>query len=768
MLVALIHAGDVCDMPRVRWRVSDTGRAGSGAAAIVVCSILLGVSVTGGLTATGWAGAGSRLGVTTPGPSDSVGAYLTSEPTTRPGYSNGNLAYLNRTATPAQATSDLPSGSPLIVSGCGEVVPQIDSFSDSPSSGEAPLRVSFHSETWCGAEAVWGFGDGSGVTQVDPNGSRPDGSFTFYYWNYTHTYGSAGTFTANLSIESGSGENTDSTTIDVSSPPVTGLLFAVTPQLGNPPLSVGFSFETEGADGFSAHWDFGDGNGTTQATPNGTAPRGGDTYQWWNFTHKYTYVGQFTASVNVSKGSEFAPASAGIVVAWGSEVAYQATPTFGDPPLDVSFSLETRFTAGYAASWTFGDGNASTQSSPNGSLPQGSVTYQWWNYTHSYHYVGSFVPEVEVSKTSHPVTVSTNVYASFTPSLFYSFYNETGLLRQGLNGSAYSIGLVEGCGPSGSTTLYQDNVNDFDAQFDLPVLSVQYYQLPGCPNAGSGWNQNETNLDIQWAHVAAPGASIYVCLAPSIVASSLEDCITAFYQSRTANVWNTMIVSNSWGFCAQEAPGDSTPCTNATDPYQNIWNESEAAGMNLLASTGDGMWSPCDTGNYDSANPFGLAVGGTSVMSVGPSGSYGSEAIWSTTSIGGTCTGADHRVVQFHVGEMSGTSAYYAAPSWQNSTIYNTTARHFPDVSMVANLAFGVPFVGGTGKWGIAGGTSIGSPVWAGVLDMLFQAGAPNLSGFAAPFLYSHAARGCFHTISGEGGYPDSLGTPDIDCLAKA
>jgi len=755
-------------MPRVRWRVSDTGRAGSGAAAIVVCSILLGVSVTGGLTATGWAGAGSRLGVTTPGPSDSVGAYLTSEPTARPGYSNGNLAYLNRTATPAQATSDLPSGSPLIVSGCGEVVPQIDSFSDSPSSGEAPLRVSFHSETWCGAEAVWGFGDGSGVTQVDPNGSRPDGSFTFYYWNYTHTYGSAGTFTANLSIESGSGENTDSTTIDVSSPPVTGLLFAVTPQLGNPPLSVGFSFETEGADGFSAHWDFGDGNGTTQATPNGTAPRGGDTYQWWNFTHKYTYVGQFTASVNVSKGSEFAPASAGIVVAWGSEVAYQATPTFGDPPLDVSFSLETRFTAGYAASWTFGDGNASTQSSPNGSLTQGSVTYQWWNYTHSYHYVGSFVPEVEVSKTSHPVTVSTNVYASFTPSLFYSFYNETGLLEQGFNGSTYSIGLVEACGPSGSTTEYQDDLDLFDSHFDLAPTTVTF--LPpteGCPTGGTGWNQNETVLDIEWAHVAAPGAAIYVCLAPSTVQSSLEGCVTAFYQNRSATKENTMLVSNSWGFCAQES-GASAPCTNSTDPFQTTWKDANMAGMTLLASTGDDVSSPCDTGNYDSANPYGIAVGGTSVMGVGPSGTYGSEKDWITTTVGGTCAGLNGKPVSFDLGTMSGTSKYYSAPSWQDSALYNTTDRYFPDVSLVANQAFGVPIVWGHGQWAIEGGTSIGSPVWAGILDMLFQAGAPNLSGFAGAFLYSSSAQACFHTIPGAGGYLASLGTPNIDCLAKA
>ena len=61
----------------------------------------------------------------------------------------------------------------------------------------------------------------------------------------------------------------------------------------------------------------------------------------------------------------------------------------------------------------------------------------------------------------------------------------------------------------------------------------------------------------------------------------------------------------------------------------------------------------------------------------------------------------------------------------------------------------------------------MGSPIWAGILDMLFQAAAPGLSGFAAPFLYSHAS--CFQVIlNGTTGPRDGLGTPNIGCLAAA
>ncbi|HTT14160.1 MAG TPA: hypothetical protein VMG81_00015 [Thermoplasmata archaeon] len=476
-----------------------------------------------------------------------------------------------------------------------------------------------------------------------------------------------------------------------------------------------------------------------------------------------------------------------VYVSWVQEVSFHQSTNFGDPPLSVAFSFESAFGSGYTASWTWGDGNTSLQSLPNGTATGATESYQWWNYTHKFVYIGSFIPQITISKDGHDATGSSNVYMSFVPSLFYSYYNESGLISRGDEGATYSIGLAEECSvPPGYLGNFTSDLTTFDSEFRLPTATV-LFEGPGnrsCPSPNPNF-VGETDLDIEWAHVAAPDATIYVCL--SNVGGSLqsqyaglESCDQEFYQYRGATSWNTRIVSNSWGFCGwgngtTSQGGVDSLCYNGGDPYYGNWSAYAQAGMTVLASVGDIWPGPCVLSMYPAADPYLLAVGATTIDQVGPGGSYGSESQWfyhvavSGVDLNPQCYWKADGQDKWYYGETYGRYVNYSAPSWQVPLFGNGT-RWFPDISMVGNESTGVP-VFSDGKWLLVGGTSVGSPIWAGLLDILFQAGTPGLSGFAASFLYGHSA--CFNSVSvvqseRYAGDRDGLGTPNVGCLSTA
>ncbi len=727
--------------------------------------------------------------VSVPSLSDVAGTAPTSlvnleaQPTPTPGYSNGNLAYLN--PLPQAALDDSNSvnvSDPLVtVGGCTSYFqhggyPTFVSFHASPTIGLVPLKVSFSAETVCASINDWTWGDGNESSQPVANGSAAS---MYYWWNYTHTYRYQGAFDGGTSMMGGPGiqhliNESAAIYVDVVGP----ISFKSSPDFGPLPLLVSFSFETCFGVGLTAHWTFGDGNVSSQSRPNGTLTAGGVPYQWWNYTHTYTYPQTFTTQVNVSSSRFYAVATTSITASWVEGETLQVTSNYGNPPLRVGFSYETFYGVGYSATWTWGDGNISMQSNPNSSGGGGnSPPYELWTYTHTYQYIGSFIPQVTVSKTTHHATGTTNVYASFVPSLFYSFYNESGLIRRGINGSRYSIGLVEECSvdPSQLTRVFSGDLQKFDQEFNLSSASLEFVG-PGansCPQPTSSWTE-ETDLDIQWAHVAAPGAKIYVCLdnLGTSFQSGFYSCVQTFYQNRlnNSNSWNTMIVANTWAYCATgnryyyESPG----CVNGPEniSYSRNWSMDQSAGMNLVSSSGDTWPGFCVTAYYPASDPYGLAVGGTTVTSVGISGSYGSEKQWNDTWKDGgnqTCSGKNGQSHPEFPGETWGTNPWYSAPNW--ALLNLSSHRYFPDMSMVGNRTTGVPFVV-NGGWAINAGTSLGAPVWAGILDMLYQAQTRGLSGFAGYFLYEHPS--CFHLISLlAGGGRDGLGTPDVGCLSN-
>ena len=87
---------------------------------------------------------------------------------------------------------------------------------------------------------------------------------------------------------------------------------------------------------------------------------------------------------------------------------------------------------------------------------------------------------------------------AFGPSDLRTFYDET--VGTGRDGTGSCIAIV------GVSDFADSTMTAFTAQFALPAIS--YTRVLSGSNPGLNSAEAESELDLQWSHVAAPGASI--------------------------------------------------------------------------------------------------------------------------------------------------------------------------------------------------------------------------------------------------------------------
>jgi len=214
--------------------------------------------------------------------------------------------------------------------------PPVANFSGSPTSGCAPLAVSFTDQSTGDITSwSWDFGDGGTSTQQNPS----------------HTYNSGGQYTVSLTVTGpgGSDTNTKTNYITVNVGPTAD--FSGSPTSGVEPLTVSFTdLSTGGATSWS--WDFGDGGTSTQQNP----------------SHTYNTAGTYTVSLTATNscGSDTNTKTDYITVnPCNAPVAgFVGSPTSGDAPLAVNFTDQST-NSPTSWSWDFGDGGTSTQQNPS-------------------------------------------------------------------------------------------------------------------------------------------------------------------------------------------------------------------------------------------------------------------------------------------------------------------------------------------------------------------------------------------------------------------
>ena len=215
-------------------------------------------------------------------------------------------------------------------------------FIASPTSGEAPVAVSFsNSSTGDITGYSWNFGDGGSSTAQNPS----------------HTYTSAGTYTVTLTATGPGGSDTATcnSCIVVTDPPPPPPVAGFTPDSagGEAPVTVSFSNSSTGdITGYS--WNFGDGGSSTAQSP----------------SHTYTTAGTYTVILTAtgSGGSDTATCTSCIVVTDPPPpppvAGFTPGSVGGEAPVTVSFSnSSTGDITGH--SWTFGDGGGSTAVNPS-------------------------------------------------------------------------------------------------------------------------------------------------------------------------------------------------------------------------------------------------------------------------------------------------------------------------------------------------------------------------------------------------------------------
>ncbi|MEY9834935.1 peptidase S8 [Streptacidiphilus sp. EB103A] len=307
----------------------------------------------------------------------------------------------------------------------------------------------------------------------------------------------------------------------------------------------------------------------------------------------------------------------------------------------------------------------------------------------------------------HVTSVAEHVNAKgVTPNATPSGFGPSDLL------SAYNIPANGG---AGQTVAVVDAYNDPNAAADLAVYRAQY-GLPACtvasgcfkqvnqsggtslPRGNSGWAEEES-LDLDMVSAMAPNAKIILVEASSTSMTSLGTAVN------TAAKLGATEITNSYG------GGESSSDTSYDTSYFNH------PGIPITVSSGDSGYGV----EYPAASKYVTAVGGTALKRDSSSRGW-SESVWFTSSTEGA---------------SSGCSAYDAKPTWQTDT--GCTKRTVADVSAVADPATGVSvydtYSQATG-WMVFGGTSVASPLIAGVYA---DAGSHSAS-VPASIAYAHTS----------------------------
>jgi len=309
----------------------------------------------------------------------------------------------------------------------------------------------------------------------------------------------------------------------------------------------------------------------------------------------------------------------------------------------------------------------------------------------------------------------------YTPNDFRTAYNMNAV---GSTASGQRIGLILWGGK-----VVQSDLHVFAGATGTPELvaglsgdnGIDWIGVDGNPmtDATPG-TIAETAQDVEYGHGVAPGSHLKFWLAPCAPGGcgsgdnmGLEDAISA-----AANDPDVHIVSNSWNFGGPVSDGSLFININTS------LQRAVAGGTTFYFASGD--YGRNSQPAFPSTSPYVVAVGGTT-LKTNSNQTYGSETAWSSGKLG-SGGGCDPNI---------------SRPSWQTGvTATNNGApcagRAIPDVAADADPATpGIQYF--QGHYDIADGTSLSTPLWAGMtadIDFALGTGAAFLVGFAGPELY--------------------------------
>jgi subtilase family serine protease len=329
--------------------------------------------------------------------------------------------------------------------------------------------------------------------------------------------------------------------------------------------------------------------------------------------------------------------------------------------------------------------------------------------------------------------------ASSSTHYFPTGYTIATILWEGTDSSGNQVAPYN---PTDIQTYFKNVLPAWEQQI-VGTISVTGKGTSGTVAPGSSASNDangvnvENTLDLEMVGTLAPGASLVCVYGPGGSGGGPSE--TNFPDPEyaiAAGLSNLIAVSNSWG------DGDTT--TSATT--DNYVKQMEATGTSVFASSGDdGDTTTQSNPANDAQNTFGfVAVGGTTLTLNGNAGYYNGagtpltnvikkQVVWYDTIDSPNSNGD-------YWGTTSGVSSAYPTPSWQNipAVINNggsTSGRNVADIAAIANNTL----IYVNGAWNSVGGTSVASPVVAGIVASM-SAYLNQKFGFIDPLLYKIGA----------------------------
>ncbi len=355
----------------------------------------------------------------------------------------------------------------------------------------------------------------------------------------------------------------------------------------------------------------------------------------------------------------------------------------------------------------------------------------WAQFVSSYAYPTGFTAVVS------PATASWTV-KGYTPDQIKGAYG----IPATLDGAGQTVAIIDAYA---SPTILQD-VNQWSLNRGLPTMSPsQLVQVvpPGVYNRPQnpmqdpqGWYGEET-LDVEAVHGMAPAAKIVFVGAPN----NYRDLDAAL--NHVVDRHLAQIVTNSYGFPTEMLP------RGYVKPFEDTLIQAAAEGIGVYFSSGDNGDETARfgfaTADWPASSPWVTAVGGTS-LGVDSANTRVLETGWGTSNYNCNTTTLACTRTGWLYGSGGGVSQLFAEPRYQTTAGLTLSGRGVPDVSALGDPQTGF-LVGQTQTFpdGVyydeyrIGGTSLSSPIFAGLMALLDQkTGTPH--GFANPLFYANSS----------------------------
>ena len=331
----------------------------------------------------------------------------------------------------------------------------------------------------------------------------------------------------------------------------------------------------------------------------------------------------------------------------------------------------------------------------------------------------------------------------YNPTQFIKAYDMASLHSHGIDGTGRTIVLVDSFG---SPTIAND-LHVFDQTYGLPdppSLTIRQDAGPVPPfdvnNSDMyGWAE-ESTLDVEWAHVFAPGANLVLEETPV----SETEGVTGFPEIVTAENYLINhhigdVISQSFGATEETFPNPGA-IMNLRSAFINAANR----GVTVLGSSGDTGATDYQlnlsdlyttpVNSWPSSDPLVTSVGGTMLTLDDNGNRLSPDVVWNDlNTVGGGAGGG-------------GVSAVFPRPVFQfGQKAITGNHRGTPDISMSAAVdgavVFYFSFDPSRVGYHLVGGTSEASPEFAGIVAMADQVAGQRLGNINLPLYLMSAPK---------------------------